>query len=128
MRKVLIRLLLLALCFHTVIGMPAHEATHMARTAAQHVVERTAAASERQSTPASDHHAGADALCAWCLAFAHLSTTIGTTQIAAIGSLGLGGPPRPALDIGFVPRLDRWRFSSRDPPSAVAPRLHSLPS
>ena len=115
-RRVLIRLLLLALCFHTVIGMPAHEATHLAQK-----IERTAATSAALSGETESGEPGTssiDSLCAWCLAFAHLSTAVGTAPIRPLAAVASAGLPDPALVIGFVPRLERWRYAARDPPPA----------
>ena len=112
-RRALIRLLLLALCFHTVIGMPAHEATHLAQK-----IERAAATS---ATSAGEQGASSvDSLCAWCLAFAHLSTAVRTAPIPPFAAPDAAGWPAPALAVGFVPRLERWRFAVRDPPPVPA--------
>lgn len=118
-RLVLIRLLLLALCFHTVIGMPAHEATHLAQK-----IERVAAASAMPSAgeieSGEQGASSVDSLCAWCLAFAHLSTAVRTAPIPPLAAPDAAGLPAPALAVGFVPRLERWRFAARDPPPAPA--------
>ncbi|MGJ7580351.1 DUF2946 family protein [Variovorax sp. RHLX14] len=119
-RRALIRLLLLALCFHTVIGMPAHEATHLAQK-----IERAAASTSEAETGNAGETGeqggrSVDGLCAWCLAFAHLSTAIRTAPIPSLAAAAAADLPDAALAVRFVPRLERWRFAVRDPPSAPA--------
>jgi cobalamin synthase len=120
-RRVLIRLLLLALCFHTVISMPAHEAAHLAQK-----IERASAASAVSAASAGETEAAGqkeqgassvDSLCAWCLAFAHLSTAVRTAPIPSLAANDSPALPVSALAVGFALRLDRWRFAARDPPA-----------
>ncbi|MGF6528976.1 DUF2946 family protein [Variovorax sp. PvP013] len=162
LRRALIRLLLLAVCFHTVVGLPAHEASHI-----QQRVARAAAAladGARGPVPGSvatalgvpaafffdaearpglldavdgeadvpatgGGHGGAalDTLCAWCAAFGQLASALASPPPAPLATADAAGPafPRPAA--AFVPRPERWRFASRDPPRAPADRPSSSP-
>ena len=123
-RRALIRLLLLTLCFHTVIGMPAHEAAHLAqkieRASAASAFSAALAASAGETAAAGRKEQGAssvDSLCAWCLAFAHLSTAVRTAPIPPLAAAASPALPVSALAVGFALRLDRWRFAARDPPA-----------
>jgi hypothetical protein len=118
LRRVLIRLLLLSVFFNTVIGMPAHEAGHLQRTAAA-VVTALSSQEADEDADALEHGEVAHGACAWCLAYVHLGAAL--TSLPAVHALaaraGLSGPRAPAA---FVPSPGRWPFSSRDPPLAVS--------
>ena len=125
MRHLLIRLLLLALCFHTAVGRPAHEASHFVQA-----VERVAVPSSVGDAPGEGVERGeagqggkgagsVDGLCAWCLAFAHFAAVLDGSWPAPPAVVA-AGRPAPALATGFLAGLDRWRFSARDPPAAPA--------
>ena len=116
-RRVLIRLLLLALCFHTVIGMPAHEAAHLAQKIESASAASAASAGETEAAGQKEQGASSvDSLCVWCLAFAHLSTAVGTAPIPPLAAADSAALPVSALAVGSALRLDRWRFAARDPP------------
>ena len=116
LRRVLTRLLLLAVFSNTVIGMPAHEAEHLQETSAA-VTALSAAADE--GADASEHGNEAQGACAWCLAFAHLG--IAPTSLPAVHALAVqAGLPRPQAPGTFVPSPGRWPFASRDPPHTVS--------
>lgn len=129
MRHLLLRFLLLALCFHTVVGRPAHEASHFVQA-----IERAAAQPSAQAALENGFErdevedvvqggkggAGVDGLCAWCLAFAHSAHFAAVPDDAwSPPSRLAAGQPGPALAIGCLAGLDRWRFSARDPPEAT---------
>jgi hypothetical protein len=146
LRRVLIRLLLLAVCFHTVVGRPAHEATHLlqqriARVAlpaegappsawpaidiAAIAFETDAGAGARTGVldgaaigqgGQSGHGGSAEALCAWCAALSQLASALAASPPAPLASATMGGQPVPRREVAFVPRPDRWRFAARDPP------------
>lgn len=110
LRRLLIQLLLLAVFFNTVIGMPAHEAGHLHQTA---VAEAALEGGEDASGP--EHGAEAESACAWCLAHAHPG--IMPTAESAVHALAVpAGPPQARAPEAFVPSPGRWPFSSRDPP------------
>ncbi|CAN7734146.1 DUF2946 family protein [Variovorax sp. LjRoot84] len=117
LRHLLIRLLLLAVFFNTVIGMPAHEAEHLQQTAA--AVTTLSAQLADEDADASEHGNEAHGVCAWCLAYAHLG--IASTSLPAVHALtAQAGLPRPHAPGTFVPSPGRWPFASRDPPHAVS--------
>ncbi|MBT2304988.1 DUF2946 family protein [Variovorax paradoxus] len=117
LRRLLIRLLLLAVFFNTVIGMPAHEAEHLQQTAA--AVTALSAQPADEDADASEHGNEANGACAWCLAFAHLG--IAPTSLPAVHALAVqAGLPRPQAPGTFVPSPGRCPFASRDPPHAVS--------
>ena len=165
LRRALIRLLLLAVCFHTVVGLPAHEASHI-----QQRVARAAAAladgarvpvpgsvatalgvpaafffdaearpglldavDGEADVPATGTGAGGhggsalDTLCAWCAAFGQLASALASPPPAPLATADAAGPAFPRPGAVFVPRPERWRFASRDPPRAPADRPSSSP-
>jgi hypothetical protein len=111
LRRLLTQLLLLAVFFNTVIGMPAHEAGHLQHAA---VAEATAPAALEDAS-GSEHGAEVESACAWCLAYAHLGI-MPTAQKAVHASAVPAGPPQARAPEAFVPSPGRWPFSSRDPP------------
>jgi hypothetical protein len=163
LRRALIRLLLLAVCFHTVVGLPAHEASHI-----QQRVARAAALADGARVPvpgsvatalgvpaafffdaearpglldavdgeadvpvtgAGGGHGGSalDTLCAWCAAFGQLASALASPPPAPLATADAAGPAFPRPGAAFVPRPERWRFASRDPPRAPADRPSSSP-
>jgi hypothetical protein len=117
LRRLLIRLLLLAVFFNTVIGMPAHEAEHLQQATAE--VMALSAQPADEDADASEHGNEAHGACAWCLAYAHLG--IAPTSLPAVHALAVqAGLPRPHAPGTFVPSPGRWPFASRDPPHAVS--------
>ena len=131
MRRLLIRLLLLALCFHTVVGRPAHEASHSVQAIEQAARSPVQLAfgdgiefgEAEPDVNGNGNGAGSvDGLCAWCLAFAHSAHFAAVADGAWPPSLAgaAAAQPAPPLAIGFLPGLDRWRFSARDPPAAAS--------
>lgn len=117
LRRVLIRLLLLAVFFNTVIGMPAHEAEHLQQATA--AVAALSAQQAAEDADASGHDNEAHGACAWCLAHAQLG--IALTPSPAVHACALqAGLPRQHASGTFVPSPGRWPFASRDPPQAVS--------
>jgi hypothetical protein len=117
LRRLLTRLLLLAVFFNTVVGMPAHEAGHLQEPAA--AVTALSAELADEDADASEHGSEAHGACAWCLAFAHLG--IAPASLPAVHALAVqAGLPRPHAPGTFVPSPGRWPFASRDPPHAVS--------
>lgn len=145
LRRLLIRLLLLAVCFHTVIGLSAHEATHIQQRFAQAATSAYDASAavvadaegdlgegeggfEGPGAGTGGGHGGSvvDGLCAWCVAFAQIATALASPW----PPIALAAPDAvdrrfARLDAVFVPRRDRWRFASRDPPRALSDRSSS---
>jgi hypothetical protein len=111
LRHVLVRLLLLTVFFNTVIGMPAHEAEHLQQT----TVAAWSAQGAEEDANASEHGEEADGTCAWCFAYAHLGAAL-TSSAAVRAAAWQADIPRPRAPETFVPRAERWRFASRDPP------------
>lgn len=140
LRRLLIRLLLLAVCFHTVIGLSAHEATHIQQRFAQAATSAYEASAavvadaegdlgggEREFEGLGGHGGSAvDGLCAWCVAFAQIASALAPPWPPVTFTAADAVDRRFArLDAVFVPRPDRWRFASRDPPRALSDRSPS---
>jgi Tfp pilus assembly protein PilX len=147
LRRLLIRLVLLAVCFHTVIGLSAHEAMHIQQRLAQPAAgafdasavfsDAQGAVGEREveldgvGTGTAGGHGGsaADPLCAWCVAFAQIASALAPpwppVTFAAADAVDRRFARQDAV---FVPRSDRWRFASRDPPRAPCADRSPSPS
>lgn len=119
LRRVLTRLLLLAVFFNAVIGMPAHEAEHLQKAAAAVAVAALSAPQASDEADAAEHGQEANGACAWCLAYAHLGTALGSPPAAHVLPVN-AGVPRPQALPAFVPSPGHWPFASRDPPCPVA--------
>lgn len=107
-QRLVLRLLLATVFFHTVLGVPLHEAGHMREALAQ--VEQVQAG---EFETEDEHTSGA--LCAWCLVHADLTGPVGSAAAA----------PAPCADatqlqaqrcIGGPAGEGRWPFAARDPP------------
>jgi hypothetical protein len=125
MRRLLLKVLVIAVFLNTVVGLPLHAAVHLAAGgAAEGQAFSTSASgpseSGRAASGAADEHGdrAADAPCAWCLA-----------QAEATGAPpawpGLGRPgdwrepsaaPQTAVPVVFSAGL--WSSAPRGPPSA----------
>jgi len=114
LRHALIRLLLLAVFFHTVIGMPAHQAAHQ-----QQAVAALAGAPAADEAMDAEHGSEVHAACAWCLAYAQLGNAPASLAAAVI-AVPQAELPRPQAREAFVPDPCRWPFAARDPPRALA--------
>ncbi|MCX2864268.1 hypothetical protein OOZ63_20780 [Paucibacter sp. PLA-PC-4] len=111
LRHRLILWLLLAVFFNAVVGMPVHEAKHLAQSTAP------AAQPADDDEHAAEHDEGADGACAWCLAYADLGIALaGSPAVHALAWQAALRRPQEALT--FVPCPGRWPFASRDPPAA----------
>ena len=113
MRRILLRLLLLAVFFNTAVGMPLHEAEHLQQAGPE-------VAQEWRSLDADDtdgHDTEAQALCSWCVAFAQQASALAAPPIylASRTEPAALQATRPAA--AFVPDPERWPFASRDPPA-----------
>jgi hypothetical protein len=117
LRRALTRLLLLAVFFNTVIGMPLHEAVHLQETGA--AVAALPAAQANGDADAAEHGQEVDGACAWCLAYAHLGTALSSPPAAHALPVHASLPGPQALP-PFVPSPGRWPFASRDPPRLPA--------
>ena len=117
LRRALTRLLLLAVFFNTVIGMPLHEAVHLQEAGA--AVAAFPAAQANGDADAAEHVQEADGACAWCLAYAHLGTALSSPPAAHALPVHASLPGPQALP-PFVPSPGRWPFASRDPPRLLA--------
>ncbi|MEJ1169940.1 DUF2946 family protein [Variovorax sp. CCNWLW235] len=113
MRRILLRLLLLAVFFNTAVGMPLHEAEHLQQAGPE-------VAQEWRSLDAGDtdgHDTEAQALCSWCVAFAQQACALAAPPIYLASRTEPASlqATRPAA--AFVPDPERWPFASRDPPA-----------
>ena len=113
MRRILLRLLLLAVFFNTAVGMPLHEAEHLQQAGPE-------VAQEWRSLDADDtdgHDTEAQALCSWCVAFAQQASAVWAPPLclASWAEPAALQATRPAA--AFVPDPERWPFASRDPPA-----------
>lgn len=113
LRHLLIRLLLLAVCFNTAIGKSAHEAWHLEQTTAA-VTALTASAA--QPADAGEQGVEANGVCAWCLAHAGLGFV--PALLAAVhGPAWQTGLLQPQGPETFIAGPGRWPFAARDPPA-----------
>ena len=112
MSRVLLRFLLLAVFFNTVVGMPVHESRHLrdSSVAAAVAVQADAAASQDDE----ELHG----LCVWCQAYAQQASSLPAARWQAHA-------PPAAVDLRLcagtthtAPATDppRWRFAARAPP------------
>jgi hypothetical protein len=113
MRRILLRLLLLAVFFNTAVGMPLHEAEHLQQAGPE-------VAQEWRSLDVDDtdgHDTEAQALCSWCVAFAQQASALAAPPIYLASRTEPASlqATRPAA--AFVPDPERWPFASRDPPA-----------
>lgn len=111
MQRLLLRLLLLAVCFNAAIGLPLHQADHLRHDAAHLVSSLAHGAHETDGELATVHGA-----CAWCTAHAAFSLPSGAPVAAAIARVDTpsAGAPPPAVVLSAAPV--RWPFASRAPP------------
>lgn len=111
----LLRLLLLAVFFHTAIGMPLHEARHLQGAAA--VVAQAEGDAQRASpsTAPDSHGEEAHGLCAWCHAYTQAGDGLlpGHAQAVAASAGSSAVAPHTAVASAHP---GHWRFASRDPP------------
>lgn len=117
-RPFLLRLLLLAVFFTGAVGTPLHEAAHVRQLA--EVVQK--AALYRQAADDDDEAPGApqqeaDAPCSWCMAGSLAALASPPSSIASAPDAA-NDIPRSRRETAFVASSRRWRFASRDPPSA----------
>lgn len=112
LRPFLLKLLLLAVCFHAAVGAALHEARHFDSLAQRVVQLQETGTAHYTEAPQPE----ADALCAWCTAFA--------VQIAQAGvppgvppAVHIGAVRHVADAPGIVARPLRWSFAARDPPA-----------
>ena len=117
LRRALTRLLLLAVFFNTVIGMPVHEAAHLQEASV--AVSTLALPQANDAADAAEDGQEVDGACAWCLAYAHLGTALSSPPTAQARPVH-AGLPRPQAQRPFVPSPGHWPFASRDPPRPVA--------
>lgn len=128
LRLAILRVLLLALCFNTTVGMAAHAAEHLREVLAASFIQvpdaRPTSLAAGPDVPqtagpeaaqAEGDHESHGRLCEWCVAFSHPSVGLGAAQTVAL-PVQAAVPPQPLRDTGFVPEPRRWRFASRDPP------------
>jgi hypothetical protein len=115
MSRVLLRFLLLAVFFNTVVGMPIHESRHLRDSGI------AAAAVERAHAAAPQDDEELHGLCAWCQAYAQQAGTLPAAGWQA-------HVPPAAIDLRLragtartAPATDppRWRFAARAPPHSI---------
>ncbi len=113
LRHRLIQWLLLVVLFSSLVGMPAHEAEHLATS----MVAASSAQPAAEDEHAADHDQAAEGACAWCLAYANLSVALASSP--AVHALAWQAAlPQAQEPLTFVPCPSRWPFASRDPPTA----------
>ncbi|MDM0041212.1 hypothetical protein QTH89_03530 [Variovorax sp. J22G21] len=116
MRRILLRLLLLAVFFNTAVGMPLHDAEHL-RQVGTDIAQEWRLLEADEDTASSGHDDEVPGLCARCLACAH-QAGMPATAPALLPALAAPAAPlglQPAA--AFVPSPGRWPFASRDPPA-----------
>lgn len=118
----LLRWLVLALCFHTVAGVPLHEAQHLREAATATLVvvvahaDADAAPLGAPSTdPEQNQDAEAHGLCTWCHAYASQDQGLPAHALP----LAARAPPvlRALTGAVAVAHPGHWRFAARDPPA-----------
>lgn len=112
MRNLLLKTVLLAMFLNMAFGMAWHEATHwQAAAAGQH--------GPGEDGPAQDDDAdAAHALCAACHAHAQLAAGGPSPGMPQRHPPTVSGPVPPTPPQAELPSPGRWRFASRDPPTA----------
>lgn len=118
----LLRALLLAVFFNTVIGMPLHAAGHLhghlqAPTDAHPHAHESAGHGDDAAEAAPEGHAEAHAACVWCPAHAQLGMALACVAQAPLPPLALRSVFHDAAATAWLPAAERWRFAARDPPS-----------
>ena len=117
MSRVLLRFLLLAVFFNTVVGMPVHESLHLRDSGVAPAVVAQADAAASQDDDGEELHG----LCAWCQAYAQQANSLPAPRWQA-------HVPPAALDLRLragtthtAPATDppRWRFAARAPPRST---------
>ncbi len=115
MSSFLLRLLLLAVFFNTVVGMPMHDAKHL-----QQVGPDSAQAGNSygdKDPPATEHGEEIRDVCAWCQAFGQQATALPTTAISLVDRSDRTVRRLATVSAAFVPSPGRWCFAARDPPT-----------
>ncbi len=116
-RRFVTWLLLLAVLFNTLVGMPSHAATHLDSAAhGGHTHADDGDAHDEHGHDAEDGPAQVHQACVWC----HNAGQVGDGM--ANQPFALPQNPQQAICAvepasTFVPGLSRWRFASRDPPA-----------
>lgn len=113
MRRILLRLLLLAVFFNTAVGMPLHEAEHLR----QNGPDAAQAWSLLEADDDTDHDTEAQALCSWCQAFAQQASALTAPPVDRFSGAEPAALPGSRPAAAFVPDPDHWPFASRDPPA-----------
>ena len=110
LRLLLLRLLLLALFFNSVVGVPAHAISHL--TAAQPSSATATAEAEAEAEEEYEAHAA----CAWCNSYAQLDHLVDAAPQRLQRQSVAAGLANSWCTCEPVPSADRWPFRSRDPP------------
>lgn len=116
----LLRLLLLAVFFHTAIGVPWHQARHLLSSAAVVAQAHGGDADAAPEQAPSHHDEHAHSLCIGCHAYAEPGhglwpdTGLGITAPARAGTSAVAAPTAVARA-----HAGHWRFASRDPPGSA---------
>ena len=121
MRRLLLKVLVIAVFLNTVIGLPLHAAMHLASGgAAEAALPFSAAEFSAAEAGAADEHdeRAADAPCAWCLAQAEASGAPPAVADPVPHSAWHGPSPVPAAAVPAVFSAGLWSSAPRGPPSA----------
>jgi hypothetical protein len=116
MRRILLRLLLLAVFFNTAVGMPLHEAEHL-RQSGPDAAHAWSLLEADDNTDPIGHDTEAQALCSWCQAFAQQATALTAPPVDRVSGAEPAAPLGSRPVVAFVPDPDHWPFASRDPPA-----------
>ncbi|RVU46313.1 DUF2946 family protein [Rubrivivax rivuli] len=131
MRALWIRVLLLAVFFNTVLGVPLHAAEHLhglpghahthgteredATVAHAHTHEHADAHAHGHATDGEAPH-GAHGSCTWCSSHAQLAAALlGPAGLALPAAPAAAAPVMQAAEAGHA-STPRWRYAARAPP------------
>ncbi|RYF79832.1 MAG: hypothetical protein EOO29_15915 [Comamonadaceae bacterium] len=127
MHRTLLRILLLAVCFHTALGMPWHLGQHLPGRATPSTVahaqahphpagDSAATAVQARTHAHEDDAAEAHGACAWCLAHAQQGHALAQVLPGAGPAASLAEPRMRDAAALLTTAGQRWPFASRDPP------------
>jgi hypothetical protein len=119
MRRLLLRFLLLAVFFNTVIGVPLHAAQHVheQHTPAQVCAHEHAGAPDAQEACHAEDLAGIHAACTWCASHAQLGMAALPAKLDAPPALTSPARWHAVGRQGSLPAAPRTHPPARAPPS-----------
>jgi hypothetical protein len=117
MRRVLLKVLLIAVFLNAAIGVPLHAAVHLAGSAPGEAVA-FAAGEPAPPEQGEDHDDRSQATCAWCLAHAEMSGAPPAASDAPLAGHSHGLDARPTRDVAPAFSAGLWSSSPRGPPTS----------